>query len=85
MMISEFPRSTLLVIDALKSNGPMAPRDISKTAKIPLRTVTFALKKLLSWKVCRRIPNLNDMRRPLYVVDQENLRAVFMRYGAVHA
>jgi hypothetical protein len=84
-MISEFPKSTLLVIDALKTNGPMAPRDISKTAEIPLRTVTFALKKLLSWKVCRRIPNLNDMRRPLYVVDNETLRAVFMKYGAVHA
>ncbi|NHI83086.1 MAG: hypothetical protein EAX81_02110 [Candidatus Thorarchaeota archaeon] len=82
-MIGEPPKSTLLVIDALKSNGPMAPRDISRTAEIPLRTVTFALKKLLSWNVCRRIPNLNDMRRPLYVVDQEKLRAVFMRYSPI--
>jgi DNA-binding MarR family transcriptional regulator len=84
-MIAELPKSTLLVIDALKSNGPMAPRDISRTAEIPLRTVTFALKKLLSWNVCRRIPNLNDMRRPLYVVDHDNLRVVFMKYGTKQA
>jgi DNA-binding MarR family transcriptional regulator len=76
-----FPKSALLVLRILRKNGPMAPKDISKNAELPLRTVSFALRKLLRWEVCRKIPNLADMRRPLYHVDPEKAREIFMIYG----
>ena len=76
-----FPKSALVVLRILRNNGPMAPKDISKSAELPLRTVSFALRKLLRWQVCRKIPNLTDMRRPLYHIDQEKARDIFMMYG----
>ncbi|MBD3407884.1 MAG: winged helix-turn-helix transcriptional regulator [Candidatus Lokiarchaeota archaeon] len=83
MSQTEIPRSALIVLDCLKENGPMPPKDISQKANIPLRTVSFALRKLVGWKICKKIPNLADMRRPLYHVDREKMRAVFMKYGRV--
>ena len=76
-----FPKSALLVLRILGKNGPMAPKDISKSSELPLRTVSFALRKLLRWQVCRKIPNLADMRRPLYHVDPEKAREIFSMYG----
>ncbi|UCE09696.1 MAG: MarR family transcriptional regulator [Candidatus Thorarchaeota archaeon] len=75
------PESALIVLDTLVSHGPMAPKDISKKANLPLRTVSFALRRLTRWELCRKIPNLRDMRRPLYHADQEKMRAAFMKYG----
>lgn len=70
---SELPPSALIVLDHLASDGPMAPRDISRKYDVPLRTVTFALKKLMRLKLLRKVPNLLDMRRPLYHIDRETL------------
>ena len=80
-MTVEIPQSVLLVLDVLATGGPMPPAEISKKTEMPLRTVSFALRKLRSLSLCRRIPNFADMRRPLYVVDADQARAVFMRYG----
>ncbi|MBD3407717.1 MAG: hypothetical protein GF411_16485 [Candidatus Lokiarchaeota archaeon] len=66
---TKLPKSAIIVLDHLKSGGPQSPQDISSRTKMPLRTVTFALKRLLKIKFCKRIPNLLDMRRPLYAVD----------------
>jgi DNA-binding MarR family transcriptional regulator len=76
-----FPKSALAVLRTLRKKGPMAPKDISKSAELPLRTVSFALRKLLRWDVCRKIPNLADMRRPLYHADPEKAREIFRMYG----
>jgi DNA-binding MarR family transcriptional regulator len=76
-----FPKSALQVLRTLGKNGPMAPKDISMSTELPLRTVSFALRKLLRWHVCRKIPNLADMRRPLYHVDPEKAREIFRMYG----
>jgi DNA-binding MarR family transcriptional regulator len=59
----------------------MPPKDISRAAKVPLRTVTFALDRLVDSDICQKVPNLGDMRRTLYVVDQEKARSIFLRYG----
>ncbi|MHA2241175.1 MAG: hypothetical protein ACXACE_06180 [Candidatus Thorarchaeota archaeon] len=77
----EIPRSALIVLDFLSDNGPLAPRDISRKANLPLRTVSFALRNLMQRKLCRKIPNLSDMRRPLYLADAEKARVVFMKFG----
>ena len=85
IMSLKLPYSALLVLDVLSSHGPMPPRDISEKANVPPRTVSFALRQLRKMELCRRIPNLQDMRQPLYVVDPAKARAVFMRYGRVVA
>jgi DNA-binding MarR family transcriptional regulator len=75
------PKSALVVLDCLNRRGPMPPRVISKESKVPLRTVTFALDRLVDSDICQKVPNLGDMRRTLYVIDQEKARTIFLRYG----
>jgi DNA-binding MarR family transcriptional regulator len=76
LSLNDVPKSALLVLDHLTKNGPMAPRDIARESKIPLRTVTYALHKLIQQKLLRKVPNLMDMRKQLYHLDQERIRAV---------
>ncbi len=66
-------KSTLVVLDKLDRDGPMSPQDLAKSSGLAMRTVTLALKTLLTGKFCRRIPNLMDMRKPLYHVDSEKV------------
>ncbi len=82
-MVMELPESALNVLGFLSKNGPTPPRDISRKSNIPLRTVSFALRTLLSRKLCHKIPNLGDMRRPLYIADQEKSRAIFLKYRQI--
>ena len=77
------PKSALHILQFLTKKGPLPPRVISKEANVPLRTVTFALDRLVDTDLCAKVPNLGDMRRTLYVVNQEKARAVFARYGLV--
>jgi hypothetical protein len=75
------PKSALVILQFLTKKGPLPPRVISKGAKVPLRTVTFALDRLVNSEICHRVPNLGDMRLTLYSVNHEKAQAVFMRYG----
>jgi len=50
---------------------------------MPLRTVTFALDRLVDTDLCEKVPNLGDMRCTLYVVNQKTARFVFAKYGPV--
>ncbi|MHA1137397.1 MAG: MarR family transcriptional regulator [Candidatus Thorarchaeota archaeon] len=76
LSLNDVPKSALLVLDHLSENGPMAPRDIARGSKIPLRTVTYALHKLIQQRLLRKVPNLMDMRKQLYHLDQERIHAV---------
>lgn len=76
LSLNDIPRSALLVLDHLTENGPMAPREIAKVSKIPLRTVTYALHKLLQQKLLRKVPNLMDMRKQVYHLDRDRMQAV---------
>lgn len=67
-------KSTLIVLDKLDKEGPMSPQDLAKSSGLAMRTVTLALKTLLTGKFCRRTPNLLDMRKPLYHIDREKVR-----------
>ena len=73
---NDIPRSALIVLDHLTEHGPMAPRDLSRKSRIPLRTVTFALKKLVRHRLLRKVPNLLDMRKPLYHANRDRIREV---------
>ena len=66
-------KSTLIVLDKLDKEGPMSPQDLAKSSGLAMRTVTLALKTLLLGKFCKRTPNLQDMRKPLYYANQERV------------
>ena len=80
-MSTSLPRSALVILDVLRNDGPLPPHAISSKTELPLRTVSFALRKLMHEQICRKIPNLLDMRKPLYAVDSDKARALFMKYG----
>ena len=63
-------KSTLIVLDKLTTLGPMSPADIAKKSGLAMRTVTLALKTLQSGQFCRKVPNLHDMRKPMYHANQ---------------
>jgi len=74
-------KSAVDVLSHLASAGPMSPNDITESAEIPPRTVSHALKRLLRHKLCKKIPNLQDMRRPLYAPNHERVREFLEHYG----
>ncbi len=82
-MSIELPRSAIIVLDRLTNEGPLTPKDISSRVDLAPRTVSFALRKLMGQKLCRRIPNLTDMRQPLYVADMDRARELRMRFEHV--
>jgi DNA-binding MarR family transcriptional regulator len=82
-MSLELPRSAIIVLDKLAHDGPMTPKDISTRVDLAPRTVSFALRKLMGQKLCRKIPNLQDMRQPLYLADAERARELRMRFEHV--
>ena len=67
-------KSTLIVLDKLTEEGPMYPAEIAKKSGLAMRTVTLALKTLQSGHLCKKVPNLLDMRKPMYHIDQEKVR-----------
>ncbi|TXT57515.1 MAG: hypothetical protein BAJATHORv1_10217 [Candidatus Thorarchaeota archaeon] len=82
---TKLPKSAIIVLDHLSHKGPQSPQDISSRTNMPLRTVTFALKKLLGAKFCKRIPNLQDMRRPLYAINRSRHQDVRETLASVRA
>jgi hypothetical protein len=70
---NELPKSALVVLDHISAEGPIAPREISSKFDVPLRTVTFALNKLMRLDLLKRIPNLLDMRKPQYVPNNQRI------------
>lgn len=73
MLTVDLPRSALIIIDHLKTTGPMSPKQISSQSKLPSRTVSFALRKLMTQQLCRKVPNLMDMRQPTYYLNDERI------------
>jgi len=73
---ARFKRSTLIVLDHLANTGPMYPNEIIEKSGLSPRSVTYALRELLKFKLCRKLPNLSDMRKPLYKVDQDRIREI---------
>ncbi len=76
MLTLDLPRSALIIIDQLEINGPMSPKQISTQANLPARTVSFALKKLVKQELCMKVPNLSDMRQPIYHLNDERIKNI---------
>lgn len=61
----------------------MTPKDISNKVNLAPRTVSFALRKLMGHELCRKIPNLLDMRQPLYLANLERARDLQVQFQHV--
>ena len=81
-MSFSIPKSARIVLHSLATTGPMSPKEISRRSEIPLRTVSFALRKLTAQNLLRRIPNLQDMRQPLYNLESKEVKAQLLKHGA---
>jgi hypothetical protein len=66
-------KSTIIVLGKLANDGPMCPQEIADKSGLAMRTVTLALKTLQSGNFCRKVPNLMDMRKPLYHADYQKI------------
>jgi len=59
----------------------MCPLEISEKLDMAPRTVSFALRTLVSRQLLRKIPNLHDMRRPKYHVDMDAAKVILQQYN----
>lgn len=75
------PKSAMAILGTLAKHGPMCPMEISEKLDMAPRTVSFALRKLLGKKLLRKIPNLSDMRRPMYHVNMETAKELVQKYN----
>ena len=73
-MSVDLPNSALIVLSSLTAEGPMTPKAIIKKVKMPSRTITYALQTLVKENIVKKIPNLLDMRQPIYHVNLDRVR-----------
>lgn len=73
MEIASLPRSAIVVLARLEREGPLTPRELIDRSDLAPRTVSHALKRLRTHKLCKRCPNLEDMRQPLYFADKDRI------------
>lgn len=81
MFPMDLPRSAIIVLESLSRAGPMSPKDISIKANLAPRTTAFAIQRLMNHRLVKRVPNLNDMRQPLYLLNKEELKSMFRESG----
>lgn len=85
MLSPNLTKSAIIIMHHLKVDGPMSPKQIAAKSQIPARTVSFALRTLIKQKICRKVPNLLDMRQPTYHLNDEmvkDIRAHIMKIQA---
>ena len=85
MLSLSLPRSAIIILDHLKVDGPMSPKQIAVKSNMPARTVSFALRQLLKQKICKKIPNLHDMRQPTYHLNDEMVKDLRAHIGKLQA
>ncbi len=69
-------KSCLVVLDRLAEEGPLSSIEISESSKLARRTVNFAIRRLCKHKICRAVPDFQDMRSQKYVANPERLHEI---------
>ncbi|WXG41151.1 MAG: winged helix-turn-helix transcriptional regulator [Candidatus Freyarchaeum deiterrae] len=64
--IGHLPQSALVVVEILRKDGALTPKDIFQKTNFAPRTVRYALKTLLESNVIEKVPNLMDLRQNKY-------------------
>jgi folate-dependent tRNA-U54 methylase TrmFO/GidA len=73
MKIGTLPRSAMILLEKLVKEGPLTPNGLHEKSKLPARTVSYALKQLREYHLCKRQHNLVDMRQPLYYANNQRI------------
>jgi hypothetical protein len=73
MKIGSIPRSAMILLDQLVKDGPLTPSDMKERSNLAPRTISYALKHLRKYKLCKMRYNLVDMRQPLYYADRRKI------------
>ena len=79
-MSLDLPNSAILVLSSLTTEGPMTPKAIIERVGLAPRTISFALRTLVRERFIRKIPNLADMRQPIYHVDMDRVKELQHRF-----
>jgi len=79
-MSIDLPNSALIVLSSLTAEGPMTPKTIITKVRMPSRTITYALQTLVKKKIVKKIPNLLDMRQPIYHVNIERVKELRLSF-----
>jgi hypothetical protein len=70
MGLESLANSSIIVARDLEMNGPGIPKDLAKRMHMQPRTLSHAIMKLHRLKIVKKIPNLQDMRCPIYAIDE---------------
>lgn len=79
------PKSAKIILAKLASDGPMTPQSLSDKFNLSPRTVSFALRRLTQHRLCRRVPNLHDMRKPHYSADIDRMKELQVNLDQIRA
>ncbi len=79
-MSLDLPNSAILVLGSLTTEGPMTPKTIIEKVGLAPRTISFALRTLVREQVIQKIPNLADMRQPIYHVNMKRVKELQLRF-----
>ncbi|UCE10056.1 MAG: hypothetical protein JSW61_13965 [Candidatus Thorarchaeota archaeon] len=83
-MSYNLPESAVIVLGRLL-DGPKSPRELSRSSRLPLRTVSFALRKLMELRLCKKVPDLLDMRKAVYCVNTKRIAELEIRLDQIRA
>ena len=81
-MSLDLPNSAILVLGSLATEGPMTPKTIIEKVGLAPRTISFALRTLVREQVIQKIPNLADMRQPIYHVNMKRVKELQLRFDS---
>lgn len=81
MLEKGLPHSLFAVLRSIARSGPLAPKEICRQSKVPERTVTYALRRLMQQKLIVKIPNLQDMRQCLYAPNLQKAQEIIALHG----
>ena len=77
--------SALAVLHELVTKGPMTPKQIRQKVTLSPRSVSDALRRLTSKQLCKKIPNLHDMRQPLYYIESVKMQELHISINQIRA
>lgn len=58
----------------------MTPKTIIEKVGLAPRTISFALRTLVREQVIRKMPNLADMRQPIYHINMERVNELQLKF-----
>ncbi|MHA1480395.1 MAG: MarR family transcriptional regulator [Candidatus Thorarchaeota archaeon] len=85
MSMSGLSLSALAVLHELATKGPMTPKQIRQEVTLSPRSVSDALRRLSTRHLCKKVPNLSDMRQPLYCVESIKMKELHISLPQIRA